>query len=199
MTGETNRDIPWDDGGWAMEILAKDDLFSQMTLKDQRRIIAESADFGAHLAEKTREKVGIPAGADSIRKMLVSLGCGVRVDEENGLPGPMSEYAEDLLTARFFTVRIRQQAAAAADKGEWSSGWYELYEQCLSREIFHHVENTLSGKASHHVRFKAKLLGLLPVSRPVETAGRIAVMVFVRDFLGLGSIPTLLQKDLFSR
>ena len=127
MTGETNRDIPWDDGGWAMEILAKDDLFSQMTLKDQRRIIAESADFGAHLAEKTREKVGIPAGADSIRKMLVSLGCGVRVDEENGLPGPMSEYAEDLLTARFFTVRIRQQAAAAADKGEWSSGWYELY------------------------------------------------------------------------
>ena len=56
------------------------------------------------------------------------------------------------------------------------------------------MENTLSGKASHHVRFKAKLLGLLPVSRPVEMAGMIAGMVFVRDFLGLGSIPLLLQE-----
>ena len=38
---------------WAMEILAKDEFFAQMTKTDQERIIAEAIDFGTHLAEKT--------------------------------------------------------------------------------------------------------------------------------------------------
>ena len=178
---------------WAMEILAKDEFFAQMTKTDQERIIAEAIEFGTHLAEKTRDRLGIPTGVDSISGMLSGLGSGVRIDDVTETAGPMSEYAEDLLMARFFTLRIRQRAAAAADRGEWNSGWYALYEQCLARELFHHVENTISGKASHHIRFKERWLGLVPVSRPVETAGDIASLVFIRDFLNLDSIPFLMR------
>lgn len=177
---------------WAAQLLAKDEFFARMTAQDQSRIINESVDFGVHLAEKTRERLGVPDGVESISLMLSGLGANVRVDEENGPPGPMSEYEEDLLLARFFTQRIRQRAASAAERGEWSSGWYELYEQCLARELFRHVENTISGKASHHIRFKEKVLGLLPVSRPVETACDIARLIFVRDFLQLKSLPLLM-------
>ena len=35
---------------WAMEILAKDEFFVQMTKTDQERIISEAIEFGAHLA-----------------------------------------------------------------------------------------------------------------------------------------------------
>ena len=180
---------------WAMNSLKKDEFFAQISQQDRTRIIDESIDFGTHLAEKIREKISVPAGVESIRKMLVTLGCGVRVDDESGLPGPMSEYEEDLLAARFFTLRIRQRALAAADRGEWRSGWCELYEQCLAWELFHHVENTISGKASHHVRFKERLLGMVPVSRPVETSREIAGLVFVRDFLGLTGIPLLMRDE----
>ena len=180
---------------WAMPLLEKDELFAQMTPEDRLRIIRESIDFGTHIAEKTREKLGIPTGAESVREMLVSLGCGVRVDDEKELPGPMSEYEEDLLAARFYTLRVRQRAAQAAERGEWTSGWYELYAQCIARELFHHVENAGSGKASHHVRFKNRLLGLLPVSRPVEASREIACLVFVRDFLGLPEIPLLMRDE----
>ena len=178
---------------WAMEILAKDEFFAQMTKPDQERIIAEAIEFGSHLAEKTRDRLGVPAGVESISGMLSGLGSGVRTDDVTDTAGPMSEYAEDLLMSRFFTLRIRQRAAAAADRGEWNSGWYALYEQCLARELFHHVENTISGKASHHIRFKERWLGLVPVSRPVEAAGDIASLVFIRDFLNLDSIPFLMR------
>lgn len=179
---------------WALQLLAKDEFFAQMTTQDQHRIINESIDFGSHLADKTRMKLGDPKGVDSIRSTLSGLGAAIRIDEENGPPGPMSEYEEDLLLARFFTQRIRWRAADAAERGEWSNGWYELYEQCLARELFRHVENTISGKASHHIRFKDKLLGLLPVSRPVEAACEIASMVFIRDFLQLESLPILMLE-----
>ena len=180
---------------WARQLLAKDEFFAQMTPQDQDRIINESVDFGAHLAEKTRERLGVPAGVESISRMLSGLGANVRIDEENGPPGPLSEYENDLLLARFFTLRIRRRAADAVERGEWNSGWYELYEQCLARELFHHVENTISGKASHHVRFKDKLLGIVPVSRPVETACEVAELVFVRDFLQLKSLPLLMRDS----
>ena len=177
---------------WARQLLAKDEFYAQMSPQEQERIIQEAVDFGSHLAEKTRERLGAPAGVESISRMLSGLGAGVRIDETNGLPGPMAEYAEDLLMARFYTQRIRQRAVEAAERGEWSSGWYELYEQCLARELFRHVENTISGKASHHIRFKDKVLGVLPVSRPVETTRQIAGLVFVRDFLQLTSLPLLM-------
>ncbi len=177
---------------WAGQLLAKDEFFFRMTPQEQSRIITEAVDFGLHLAEKTRERLGAPAGVESISQMLSGLGANVRIDEENGPPGPMSEYEEDLLLARFFTQRIRRRAADAAEQGEWNSGWYELYEQCLARELFRHVENTISGKASHHIRFKDKVLGLVPVSRPVEAARQIAGLVFVRDFLQLKSLPLLM-------
>ena len=180
------------DLSWARQLLAKDEFFARMTAQDQSRIINESVDFGVHLAEKTRERLGVPAGVESISRMLSGLGANVRIDEENGPPGPMSEYEEDLLLARFFTQRIRLRANNAAERGEWHTGWYELYEQCLARELFRHVENTISGKASHHIRFKDKVLGLVPVSRPVETACDIARLIFVRDFLQLNSLPLLI-------
>jgi len=180
---------------WALDSLMKDAFFPRMTMEDRRRIIGEAIKFGAHLAEKTREKLGIPTGAESIRHMLVSLGCGVRVDEVSKLPGPMSEYEDDLLSARFYTLRVRQRAVEATERGEWSTGWYELYAQCLAREFFHHVENALSGKASHHVRLRDRLLGILPVSRPVEAAREIACLVFVQDFLALPEVPLLMRDE----
>lgn len=188
MNGMDDRELQW-----ATELLQKDALFRKMTEEDRQRVIREAIAFGAHLAEKTREKLGIPAGAESVRQKLVSLGCAVRVDEESPLPGPMSEYADDLLAARFYTLRIRQVAAEALERGEWDKGWFELYAQCIARELFHHVENTLSGKTSHHVRFREKLLGILPVSRPVEAAEQVACLVFVRDFLDLPELPLLLR------
>ena len=178
---------------WAIDSLAKDEFFSQMTVEDQQRIIREAIDFGAHIAEKTREKLGVPLGAESVRQMLVSLGCGVRVDDASDLPGPMSEYEEDLVAARFYTLRVRRRAASAIERGEWNAGWYELYAQCIARELVHHVENTGSGKASHHIRLRTRLMGLLPVSRPVETAREIACLVFVKDFLGLPEVPLLMR------
>lgn len=180
---------------WTLDSLAKDEFFTQISEQDKSRIIKEAADFGAHLAEKIREKMGLPAGVESIRKNLMTLGCGVRTDDETGPPGPMSVYEDDLLAARFFTLRIRKRAEAAAERGEWSAGWYELYEQCLARELFHHVENTISGKASHHIRIKERLLGLLPVSRPVETSREIAGLIFVRDYLALKEIPLLMRDE----
>ncbi|NMC32492.1 MAG: hypothetical protein GYA36_08555 [Veillonellaceae bacterium] len=178
---------------WARDILAGDEFFSRMTERDQVRIIQESIEFGIHIAEKTREKLGTPTGAEAIREMLVSLGCGVRVDETSDSSGPMSEYAEDLLAARFYTRRIRQRAAEYADRGQWDHGWFDLYAQCIARELFHHVENTLSGKTSHHVRFRDRLFGLLPVSRPVETTRTIACLTFVKHFLDLPEIPGLIR------
>ena len=180
---------------WARESLARDGLYSRMPEKERLRIINEAIQFGVHIAEKTREKLGTPKGADSIREMLVSLWCGVRVDETSEPPGPMSEYMEDLLAARFYTRRIRSRAAECAERGEWNSGWYELYAQCIARELFRHVENTLSGKASHHIRFKERWLGLLPVSRPVETSREIACLAFVKSFLELPMIPGLLRDE----
>ncbi len=179
---------------WAVALLAKDEFFIQLSEQDCNRIINESIVFGAHLAEKIREKMGLPSGPESIRQKLMTLGCGVRVDDETGPPGPLSEYEEDLLAARFFTFRIRRRAEEAVEHGEWSSGWYDLYEQCLARELFHHVENTISGKASHHIRFKERLLGIVPVSRPVEASRQIAGAVFVRDYLGLSTIPLLTRE-----
>ena len=107
------------DLSWARQLLAKDEFFARMTAQDQSRIINESVDFGVHLAEKTRERLGVPAGVESISRMLSGLGANVRIDEENGPPGPMSEYEEDLLLARFFTQRIRLRANDAAERGEW--------------------------------------------------------------------------------
>jgi hypothetical protein len=180
---------------WMLESLAIDEFFVQLSEQDKSRIIKEAVDFGAHLAEKIREKMGLPDGVESIRKSLMTLGCGVRIDDETGPPGPMSVYEDDLLAARFFTLRIRRRAEEADERGEWSSGWNELYEQCLARELFHHVENTISGKASHHIRFKERLLGLLPVSRPVETSRQIAGLIFVKDYLGLTEIPLLMRDE----
>ncbi len=185
-TGEYRRQ-------WAMESLMQDEFFPRMTEEDCRRIIQEAIEFGAHIAQKTCEKLGTSSDADSIREMLVSLGCGVRIDDVSDLPGPMSEYEEDLLVARFYTLRVRHRAADAIERGEWSTGWYELYAQCVAKELFHHVENTLSGKASHHIRFPDRLLGLVPISRPVEAAREIACLVFVRDFLELPDVPMLMR------
>lgn len=178
---------------WAMESLMQDEFFPRMKEEDCRRIIQEAIDFGAHIAQKTREKLGSSSDADSIREMLVSLGCSVRIDEVSELPGTMSEYEEDLLVARFYTLRVRQRAAEAIEREEWSTGWYELYAQCVARELFHHVENTLSGKASHHIRFPDRFLGIFPISRPVEAAREIACLVFVRDFLELADVPMMMR------
>lgn len=180
---------------WAVELLAKEKFFTQLTAPEKNRMIREAIDFGIHLAEKVREKIGPPEGVESIRQILVSLGCGFRVDDEIDLPGPMSEYEEDLLAARFFTRRIRSRALQAAERDQWHDGWYKLYEQCLTRELFHHVENTISGKASHHIRFKRKWLGFFPVSQPVEGSRMIAALIFIKEFLGLEAIPILMLYD----
>ena len=58
------------DLSWARQLLAKDEFFARMTAQDQSRIINESVDFGVHLAEKTRERLGVPAGVESISRML---------------------------------------------------------------------------------------------------------------------------------
>ena len=180
---------------WAMDSLTKDDFFPQMTVPDQHRIVGDAIKFGAHLAEKTREKLGVPSGADSMIEMLGSLGCVVRFDEKSGLPGPMSLYEEDLSAALFFLRRIRDRASEALELGKWDTGWYELYAQCVARELFHHVEHTLSGKCSHHIRFQTRFLWVLPVSRPVEASREIACLVFVRDFLGLPDIPLMMRDE----
>lgn len=178
---------------WAMNSLMKDEFFAKMAEKDCCRIIVEATKFGTHLAEKAREQLGAPVGADSIRDMLETLGCVVRIDEKSGLPGPMSMYEEDLSAALFFKRRIRDTACTAIEQKEWTTGWYDLYAQCLARELFHHMEHTLSGKASHHIRFQDRFLGLVPISRPVETARKIACLVFVREFLGLSEVPLMMR------
>lgn len=180
---------------WAMKLLMKDDFFARMPVEDRSRIIGEAIKFGAHLAGKAREELGAPSGADSISQMLASLGCIIRIDEKSGLPGSLSRYEDDMSAALFFVRRIRDATSAATERGEWAAGWYELYELCIARELFHHMENTLSGKASHHVRFKDRFLGLFPVSRPVEAAREIACVVFVQDFLGLPEAPLMMRDD----
>lgn len=180
---------------WAMNVLSKDKLFARMAERDHRLVISEAEKFGAHLAEKAREEFGVPGGPESIRGMLETLGCVVRIDEKSGLPGPMSQYEEDLSAALFFIRRIRDTACRAIEQCEWNSGWYDLYAQCLARELFHHMEHTLSGKASHHIQFKERLFGLLPVSRPVESAREIACLVFVKHLLDLPGIPALMCDE----
>ena len=61
---------------WARESLARDGLYSRMPEKEQLRIIDEAIQFGVHIAEKTREKLGTPKGADSIREMESPYGKG---------------------------------------------------------------------------------------------------------------------------
>ena len=178
---------------WAMASLSGEKLFQRMTEKDRCRIVSEAIKFGAHLAEKAREQLGVPTGPDSIRAMLETLGCVVRTDEKSGLPGPISQYEEDLSAALFFTRRIRDTACKVIEQNECAKGWYELYAQCLARELFHHMEHTLSGKASLHIRFRDHFLGLVPVMRPVETAREIACLIFVRDFLTLTEVPLFLR------
>lgn len=180
---------------WAEDLLATEKFFNQLLDGEKQRILNEAVDFGSHLAEKVRERIGSPDGTESIRKMLISLGCGLRIDDEVDLPGPMSEYEEDLLAARFFTRRIRTRAEQAAERDEWHAGWLELFEQCLARELFHHVENTISGKASHHIRIKRNIWGVFPASEPVESSRIIAGIVFVKEFLNLKTIPVLMLYD----
>lgn len=179
---------------WAITLLSKDKSFARMTESDRRRIMSEAEKFGSHLAEKARAELGVPQGSDSIRSMLETLGCVVRLDEKSGLPGPMSQYEEDLSAALFFTRRIRDTACKASEQCEWSSGWYDLFAQCLAKELFHHIEHTMSGKASHHIRIQDRFLGLIPVSRPVEVAREIACLIFVKQFLDLPAIPGLISN-----
>jgi hypothetical protein len=178
---------------WAMASLAKDELFARMPEPDRCRIILEAINFGSHLAKRAREQLVIPFGPEAISEMLEALGCVVRIDEKSGLPGPMSEYEEELGAALFFLRRIRETASKAIEENKWTKGWYDLYAQCLARELFHHMEHTLSGKASHHIRFGDRFLGLVSVSRPVETAREIACLVFVRDLMGLNEIPLMMR------
>ena len=180
---------------WAEKILAKDKFYSKMQPEEHQRIIREAIRFGAHLAEKTQEQFGVPSGPEAIQEILKILGCIIRINEKSGLGGALSCYEEELSAALFFVRRIRETALAAIEKGEWHSGWYELYAQCTARELFHHLEHALSGKASQHIRFKTKFLGLIPVSHPVETAGKIACLVFVRDFLALQEVPLLMHDE----
>jgi hypothetical protein len=181
-------------GKWAQVLLEADPLFSKMAAAMQEDVVKQSVQFGKHIGEKTREKLGEPGNAESIRLKLVSLGCGVRVDDENDQSGPMSIYEEDLLTAKFFTFRIRRRAFQKAEQALWNSGWYELYSQCVAREMFRHIENTLSGKVSHHVRLKERLWGLFPVTRPVETSRDIANIAFIQTFLSLDEPPLLMLE-----
>lgn len=164
--------------------LSKDCHFQKLLLPQQEQIIKKCVEEGSRCAKELYDGASAPS-KEELQEILNQQGIHVVYkDTKYDLPY-IAEYIHRKNQIDLYTRRIKQmQEILSVNHPEYFLQ-YDLFDMCLSHELFHHLETVKNGVTGKIAGIPVKLLGLIPTTHWLPEGSEIAAHVFVKELLAL--------------
>lgn len=164
--------------------LSKDSHFRKLSLPQQEQIIERCIEEGRKCAKEIHDGVSAPS-KEELQEIVRQQGIRLEYkDTKYDLPY-IAEYIHRKNQIDLYNRRIKQmQEILSVNHPEYFCQ-YDLFDMCLSHELFHHLETVKNGVTGKIAGIPVKLLGLIPTMHWLPEGSEIAAHAFVKELLNL--------------
>lgn len=177
---------------WGFIELQKDSNFKYFKQKDKENIILISEAFGKNVAENIIKKFGNPNNFIELNDIVNTLGGKVIIYEKSFSPVYLAEYNEKNKEITCYKMNIEKYTKRLGKNHEVLKR-YNLLTICVAHELFHHIENINTSKASYKIRLERSFCKIIKYHIKPESAREIAAHAFVQELLGIDVSSVLIE------